>query len=305
MTKGLFPRIGLFSKPEGTTIKETLLYLIDFLEHRQQHTLFFETETAALANITSHGNTFPGKSLGQHCDLIIVVGGDGSLLKAGRAIVDHNVPILGINRGNLGFMADIRPEQISSHLTKILDGVYTEDDRCLLHIDIIREGQTIFSNKAINDIVLYNGDMARLMEFEIFIDDQFVMHQRSDGIITATPTGSTAYSLSAGGPIIYPTLDAFTLVSLYPHTLTSRPIVIKDTSVIRFLLPNKKNLPHKIACDGQIHVTLSPNDDIYIKKHHHALKIIHPKEHNHFWLLRNKLGWSTYVGSDRFQHHSA
>ena len=194
-------------------------------------------------------------------------------------------------------------DQFNTHLTKILDGTYIEDERCLLNVEIIRNGKSIFSNKAINDVVLYNGDMSRLMEFEIFVDDQFVMHQRSDGIITTTPTGSTAYSLSAGGPILYPTLNAFTLVPLYPHTLTSRPIVIKDTSLIRYIIPGKEDIQHRLACDGQIHVSLSANDEIYIKKHINTLKILHSKEHNHFSLLRNKLGWSTYVGSDRFQQH--
>ncbi len=304
MTTVPFPRIGLFSKPAGNAIRETLKNLITFIESRNKHTILLETETASLLDISTHGKVFHRKLLGQYCDLVIVVGGDGSLLKAGRAVVDYKVPILGINRGRLGFMTDISPEQISTHLGKILDGRYIEDERCLLHVDIVREGKTVFANKAINDVVLYNGDMARLMEFEIFIDDQFVMHQRSDGIITATPTGSTAYSLSAGGPIVYPTLNAFTLVSLYPHTLTSRPIVINDTSVIRYLLPNKKSISHKIACDGQIHVSLAPNDEIYIKKHTNNLKLIHPQDHNHFFLLRNKLGWSTYVGPDRIQHHA-
>lgn len=305
MSKNLFTRIGLYSKPEGSAIKESLKALFAFLEDRHKHVILFETETAALLDIPIQNKILPRKELGEHCDLIIVIGGDGSLLKAGRAIVDYNVPILGINRGNLGFLADIKPEQLETYLANILDGEYVEDERCLLHVEIIRNDKSIFSNKAINDVVLYNGDMARLMEFEIFIDNQFVMHQRSDGIITATPTGSTAYALSAGGPILYPALHAISLVPLYPHTLSSRPIVVQDSSLIRYLLPNKKNIQHKLACDGQIHAVLAPNDEIFIKKHNYSLKLIHPKNHNHFSLLRSKLGWSTYIGSNRFQQHSS
>ena len=304
MTTGPFPRIGLFAKLEGKDICETLNALIKFLENRKQHAILFEAKTAALMDISNKDLIFPKKLLGHYCDLAIVVGGDGSILNAGRAVVDHKTPILGINCGHLGFMADLGPDQIHSHLGQILDGVYVEDERCLLHVKIKREGKTVFTNKALNDVVLYNGNTARLMEFEIFINDQFVMHQRSDGIITTTPTGSTAYALSAGGPIVYPTVDAFTIVSLYPHTLTNRPIVIKDTSLIRFVLPNNKNIPHKMACDGQRHIALLPNDEIYIKKHINTLRIIHPKGHNHFALLRNKLGWSTYVNnrSDHVQY---
>lgn len=307
----IFSRIGIFAKPEGTAIKESVKNLVAFLENRnlesknlenrKQHSIILETATAGLLGDVPENQIFPAETIGKHCDLIIVVGGDGSMLKASRAIVDYGIPIVGINRGTLGFMADITPESLSTQLASILDGNYIEDERCLLLVEILRHKKIIFSNTALNDAVLYNADMARLMEFEIYIDDQFVMHQRSDGIITATPTGSTAYALSAGGPIVYPTLHAFSLVPMYPHTLTSRPIVVQDTSVIRYLIPNKHNAQHHLACDGQIRITLESHDEIFIKKHKNTLKIIHPKDHSHFALLRNKLGWSTYAGSNRFQ----
>jgi len=296
MSTAKFPRIGVFAKPTGDNIVDTVKTLLQFLTQDKQHSIVLETKTAAMLDNIDNASVVNRKILGAHCDLLIVVGGDGTILKAGRAIVDYQVPIIGINRGTLGFMTDISPDQIHNHLGQILAGQYDLEERCVLHVDIIRNGKKVFANKAINDVVLYNADRARLIEFTIFIDEQFVMHQRSDGIITATPTGSTAYALSAGGPILDPSLQAFTLVSLNPHTLTSRPIVIKDSSIIRLVLPNKQNLTHKIACDGQRHITLTANDEICIKKHSNSFKIMHPLDHNHFALLRNKLGWGTHVG---------
>ena len=293
-----FPRIGIFAAATGNNISETLTSLIGFLRQEPHHHIILETKTATMLTHANSANTtiVPLKTIGAECDLLIVVGGDGSILKAGRAIVDYKIPIVGINRGTLGFMADISPDQINNHLGAILQNQYNQEPRCVLHVDIIRNGKKVFANKAINDVVLYNADRARLIEFTIYIDSQFVMQQRSDGIIVATPTGSTAYALSAGGPILDPSLPAFTLVSLNPHTLTSRPIVIKDSSNIRLVLPSKQNISHKIACDGQRHIALTAKDEILIKKHSHPLQILHPKDHNHFALLRSKLGWGRHVG---------
>ena len=222
------------------------------------------------------------------------------MLKAGRAIVNHETPILGINQGTIGFMADILPNNnMEKQLGQILNGEHKEDNRCLLSAKVLRNGKIISANLALNDIVLYNGNVARLINFKVFVDDQFVMHLRSDGLITATPTGSTAYALSAGGPILYPTLHNIVIVPMFPHTLTSRPIVLSENSTIRLVIPNNKTITPNLGCDGQTHLHLLPGDEVIIKKHAHKLRIIHPKDFNYFNLLREKLGFNTYIGSNR------
>lgn len=295
MANNLFARIGIYSKTEGNIVKEALKNLYELLTKQNNHTIILENAAAKLLAIKTQNQVFALNELAKHCDLMIVVGGDGSFLKAARAIVDYNIPIIGINCGKLGFMTDLGPNELTKQLPSILAGDYIEDQRCLLAVKILRAQTPIFANKALNDVVLYNGNMARLMEFEIFIDQQFVMSQRSDGIITATTTGSTAYALSSGGPILSPNINAFTLVPINPHTLSSRPIVIQDNSVIRYVIPNKKHSQYKLACDGQVYSSLAANDEIIIAKYAKLLTIIHPKEHNHFTLLRNKFGWGTYA----------
>lgn len=302
-----FPHIGLFAKTNSDAIQETFIKLVDILVARG-HTLIFESASAAILaqGASKYTNKIPGTIVdaalvGKNCDLIIVVGGDGSILKTARSTVDYNVPILGINRGSLGFMADIKPDQMQESLTLILNGSYSAEQRSLLELAIYHKGDCISSNLALNDAVLFNGDIARMIEFEVFIDNHFVMSQRSDGMIIATPTGSTAYSLSAGGPIIYPSLGVISLVPMFPHTLTSRPIVISDASTIRLAISPKKSIAPKISCDGQEHINLKSGDEVFLKKHPQQIVLLHPKGYDYFALLREKLGWNTYIGSDRFK----
>lgn len=285
-----FKRIGLFAKYNNQTIAHTLEKLIDFLT-KENHIVSVEKQSSALLNNLSIP-VISQEELGSQNDLVIVVGGDGSFLNAARTVVPYKVPMLGINRGRLGFLADIIPDEIQLHLREILKGSYVEEHRALLQASIIRNGETLATYSALNDMVLYSGSLARMIEFEVYIDGQYVLRQRSDGLITATPTGSTAYALSAGGPILYPTLKAFVLVPMFPHILTSRPIVVEDSSKIEIRVsPNNQIFP-KFSCDGQIHFDLIPNDCIKIQKHPNELILIHPKQHNYFAVLREKLGWS-------------
>lgn len=290
-----FKTIGLFAKPNSKDSIETLKLLLKYLKANKFNTIL-EENCAKQLDEKLVENTATEMKIGHQCDLIIVIGGDGSMLKAARCIVDDNVPMVGINRGKLGFLSDIPPSQMESCLDKILAGVYETEDRILLEASVIRGGATICNKKALNDIVFYNGDVARVIEFELFINDQFVMSQRSDGLIAATPTGSTAYALSGGGPILYPSLGAISLVPMYPHTLSGRPIVIHDDSTIRLIAtPNKQHTP-KICCDGQTHVALAHGDEVHIKKYCKTISLIHPKGYNYFALLREKLGWNTHKG---------
>jgi NAD+ kinase len=291
-----FKRIGLFAKYNSKSIVDTFEKVINFLD-KQGYSLIIETQSNAL--LSQH--RFPvstRETLGQQCDLVIVVGGDGSLLNAARAIAPYQVPVLGINRGRLGFLADILPSNFEQELAAILEGAYIKEKRFFLNAKILRQGQTIKQDIALNDIVLYSGNIARMIDFELYINDHFVLHQQADGIITATPTGSTAYALSAGGPILYPTLNAITITPMCPHTLSSRPIVVDNSSHIKLIVADHNQISPQLSYDGQLHLDLEINDQILIEKYPTELILIHPVQHEYFSVLREKLGWNTHVFKD-------
>ncbi len=291
----LFKKIGLFAKFDSIPIAQTLEKLISFLLERD-YQLSIEQNSAAKLNpkvLNSHSvSIIAREELGKHSDLVIVVGGDGSFLNAARAVVPYKIPMLGINRGRLGFLADILPQDMEKDITEILSGHYMEEHRSLLQVHVKRDNNIIAEGIALNDIVLFSGNVARMIEFEVIINDQLMLRQRSDGLITATPTGSTAYALSGGGPILYPTLGAFVLVPMFPHTLTSRPIVVENNRVIEVHININNEIFPKLSCDGQLHFDLKPNDRLFIEKYPIELKLIHPKHHDYFMVLREKLGWS-------------
>lgn len=293
--KSAFSNIGLFAKPTGADIGDTLKHLIWFLKEHK-HKVYIE-ESSAVHLEAPVENVLPSNEIAKKSDLIIVIGGDGSLLKAARAIVDSKTPILGINRGNLGFLADVNPHHLESTLTQILAGKYYKEQRTMLQINIIQQQKSVGQHLALNDVVLHHGDIARLIEFQIFIDDHFVVDQRADGIITSTPTGSTAYALSGGGPIVYPTLDVITLMAMFPHALNTRPIVIPKYSKIKLRLTPNNRIDAKISCDGQTHMTLSAGDEVHIQAHPHDLILLHPESYNYFTVLREKLGWNHNVNA--------
>ncbi len=231
------------------------------------------------------------KQLGERCELLIVVGGDGSMLKAARELVDSEIPLLGINRGYLGFLADIRPREIETRIPPILEGSYSLERRFLLYAEIMRENKIIGSSTAVNDVVLYPGEIARMIDFELYMDDQFVYSQRSDGLIVSTPTGSTAYALSAGGPILGPETDSIVLVPMCPHTLTSRPITVNRNRTIDLVISEANPHTPQLSCDGQEIISLMPGDRIRIKQYPTEMQLIHPLDYDYFEVLRSKLNW--------------
>lgn len=235
------------------------------------------------------------EQLGKTCDLVIVVGGDGSLLGAARALVAHNVPLLGVNRGRLGFLTDISPDEIERRVGEVLSGKYMIESRFLLDMAVHREGELIGGGDALNDVVLHPGRFIRMIEFELYIDGQFVYGQRSDGIIISTPTGSTAYALSGGGPLMHPKLDAVVLVPMNPHTLSSRPIVVDGNSEIKILVGEHNTANPHVTCDGQTHVVTKPGDEIHVHKKPNKLQLIHPMNHNFYETCRTKLGWASHL----------
>jgi NAD+ kinase len=247
--------------------------------------------------LPGHGLRVCGRSeIGDVCDLIIVVGGDGSLLGAARMLASHGVPVLGINRGRLGFLTDVMPDEIVERVGDVLRGEYSVEERFLLDVTVMRGDECIGKADALNDVVVNSGTSARMIEFDLFIDDEFVYHQRSDGLIVCTPTGSTAYSLSGGGPIMHPSLDAIGLVPMFPHTLSSRPIVVDGNSELRIFIREDNHIHPPVTCDGQVNITAKPGDTVLIRKKSHRLKLIHPVEHSFYASCRGKLGWSTKLG---------
>ena len=208
----------------------------------------------------------------------------------------HNVPVLGINRGRLGFLTDILPDEIEQRVGAVLDGKYTVEKRFLLQAVVKRDGEVIGRAEALNDVVVNSGTSAQMIEFDLFVGDEFVYRQRSDGLIVSTPTGSTAYSLSGGGPIMHPKLDAIVLVPMFPHTLSSRPIVIDGNSEITIHINDQNEIHPPVTCDGQVHLTALPGDLVVITKKRHKLKLIHPLDHSFYASCRDKLGWGSRLG---------
>jgi NAD+ kinase len=284
-----FKKIGVFAKPSAPNVAETIVELLTYLKSLKATVGIDSTIGKALK--LSQEDCYEAEELVKSHDLLIVVGGDGSLLSAARWAVEHDKPVLGINRGRLGFLTDINPQAMSTQLNSILSGEYLKERRFLLEANLIRQGELLQGGTALNDVVLFSGKIARMIEFEVWIDGEFVYRQRSDGLITSTPTGSTAYSLSGGGPVMYPTLDALVLVPMHPHTLSNRPIVVKGSSHIELRIsPSTDHLPH-VSCDGQISLSTEVGDYVSIKRYEKSLTLIHPKDHSFYSILRNKLGW--------------
>ena len=287
--KSRFSHIGLIGKTEDRQVTTSLRALIDYLEQRDVSILL----DAALADILpgSPHAVVARDTLANSCDLAIVVGGDGTLLNAARSLAECGVAVLGVNLGRLGFLVDVSPEEMPDQLDRILAGDFTEEQRTLLHMTVTRDGKVLGESAALNDVVVHKKDIARMIELDTYIDRHFLNTNRSDGLIISTPTGSTAYALSGGGPILHPRLNAITLVPICPHTLSNRPIVLHDESTIEIII-HKGTLEATVSCDGQVNQSLEADDLITVRKHDHALRLLHPPGHDYFAVLREKLRWS-------------
>ncbi len=229
--------------------------------------------------------------IGQQADLAVVVGGDGNMLGAARILARYDIKVIGINRGNLGFLTDLDPDNAQQQLDDVLQGKYISEKRFLLEAQVGREENAPHIGTAINEVVLHPGKVAHMIEFEVYIDESFAFSQRSDGLIISTPTGSTAYSLSAGGPILTPSLEAIALVPMFPHTLSARPLVINSSSTIRLRFSDMRN-DLEISCDSQIALPIQEGEDVLIQRSEDHLNLIHPKNYNYFNTLSSKLSWS-------------
>lgn len=288
-----FRSVGIIGRKLDQLVVKSLSRLITFLQQRNVEVVL-EAETASL--IPGYkAKAAPLEQIGLNCELVIVIGGDGSMLTAGRAMARFEIPLLGINRGRLGFLNDITPESIEKLVGEVLNGEYLLESRFLLEMKVTRGNALIGAGTAVNDVVLNPGQFIRMIEFELYIDGQFVYSQRSDGLIVSTPTGSTAYALSGGGPIMHPALDAIVLVPMNPHTLSSRPIVVSGNSEIKLVVGKHNTVNPHITCDGHNSIPTVPGDEVVIRKNTERMKLIHPKKHNFYHTCRTKLGWGSHL----------
>jgi len=286
-----YQTIGIIGKPSDPSITGTLAVLCRYLRE-QGYKIVIAADSAQFIQGPATAVCAAG-DIGRHCDLAIAIGGDGTFLAATRAIVAYDIPIIGINLGRLGFLVDISPGDLPDKLHRILQGHYTEEKRYLLRAKIIRAGEVIHEETAVNEVVVHRWITPSMIEIVTTIDGVFLNSQRSDGLIISTPTGSTAYSLSAGGPIISPSLSALVLVPLNPHTLSNRPIVIADGSEIEISFCQTKQINALVTCDHIEIPQVLISDKILIKKEPKPIRILHPEGHDFFQILRKKLNWSS------------
>lgn len=288
MNRQPFKRVILMGREGIRGLEETLCALYNYLL-QQNIDIGIESNTQTQL---CFANVEVVSTLTQYAqyDLLIVIGGDGSLLHAAQLAVEYGLPVLGIHRGRLGFLTDIPPNQLDK-IGAVLKGEYQQEQRFLLNAKILEEKQLLSENIALNDVLLLPGNLAHMIMFQIYVNGEFVCEQRADGLIIATPTGSTAYALSGGGPILHPELDAIVLVPMFPHTLSSRPIVLESSSQIEITINKNNRTEAFISCDGRERIAVPPEGRIVVRKHQQTLHLIHPQDYNYFATLREKLHW--------------
>lgn len=283
-----FKMIGIMGRVKSKGVLETLNALIHFLQQRKQPLLVDAEIKEALADPALP--CVASQELSKRCNLLIVVGGDGSLLHAVHTVVNDEIPVFGINRGRLGFLTDILPTELNK-IDNILSGHFIIEKRFLITATVCQYGKILGQKDALNEAALIPDSIPHMSEFEIYIDDQFVCSQDSDGLIVATPTGSTAYALSGGGPILHPKLDAIVIVPMFPHTLSLRPIVIEGNRRITIIITPNNTATPRLTCDGQTAISTPPGSHIEIQKKSQHLHLIHPIDYDYYATLRSKLHW--------------
>lgn len=284
-----FSSIGILARNHDTHVQQTLAPLISHLLKRGAQVLIDQALDMATPGTTQCARA----DMGPRCDLAIVVGGDGTLLHACRAVANHETPLLGINLGRLGFLVDVSPEGMCEALDNVLAGRFIQQARLRLAARIVRSNgrhdDEVFH--ALNECVIRNQEFARVLDFDTYMHDSFISHHRADGIVVATPTGSTAYALSGGGPVVHPDMDALALVPICPHTLSDRPLIVDANKRIEVRIGAGHDETALFTADGQITHPLQSGDRVLIERAEHDLVLIHPPDYDYFHILRNKLGW--------------
>jgi NAD+ kinase len=281
--------VGLFGKYGDDVAGNDIVLVAKFLRSNNYDVVVEESSAEVI-----HEDVGPRESIediGKHIDLAIVIGGDGTLLHVARNLMQYAVPLIGVNLGRLGFLTDIPAENMVEEIKKILDGEFETEERFLLSAEIMRGGKIATTSVAFNDVIIGKGELSRMIELEVFDDGEFVHSMRGDGIIVATPTGSTAYAMSAGGPILHPELQAFTLVPICPHALSNRPIVVGADSVIEIVVKGVNQQRTYATFDGQENYALEQEDRVYIRKADTPVVLLHPANRSHYDVLRAKLHW--------------
>jgi NAD+ kinase len=284
-----FETVGVIGKLNDARVAPTLRAVCRHLKKRGCQVLADRTISGAV--IGQGVTTVPRAELARRSQLAVVVGGDGTLLNAGRTLAPAGVPILGVNVGRLGFMVDVAPDKMTGAVDEVLKGRYVREQRLLLSTEIKRGRRTRGPFLAINDVVIRNQAAVRMLDFETWLDDEFISQHRADGIIISTPTGSTAYALSGGGPVLHPALDALTLVPICPHTFSDRPVVIGSDRAIRIVIGGARGTRAMCTSDGQQNETVVAGDRVVITRAPYSLELIHPRNYRYFNILRDKLHW--------------
>jgi NAD+ kinase len=281
-------RIGIISKPKKAEIREVVLSLVQWLRERQIE-VFIDKETGALLESAEKAmtrNEMPGQ-----VDLLVVLGGDGTLLAAARALNRKPVPILAVNLGGLGFLTVITREELYPTLEAVLAGNFRTERRVQIEGELVRADEVISSFLALNDVVLNKGAIARILDFDVLVNGRFISTFKSDGLIVSTPTGSTAYSLAAGGPIVTPAVEAFIVTPICAHTLTNRPLVLPDSVQIEVVVKSQREVAY-LTVDGQVGIATHSEDAVRLKKASSSVELIQPPTKDYFEILRQKLKWS-------------
>ncbi len=285
----LFKSIAIIGKyMNQNALQQMQTDLADLARHLKAKKIevWIEENTAQHAELSGF-KTAPLSKIGSKVDLAIVMGGDGTMLSVARNLIDDNIPLVGINRGRFGFLTDLRAEKMLNAVDKILSNNYQIESRMLLNAKVLRGGKTIHQGLAFNDVVIKGG--LRLIEIAVEINGKFVHKQRADGLILSTPTGTTAYALSAGGPILHPSLEAIAIVPVSPHTLSNRPIAVNSSSSIQIAIVQTDD--GQLSYDGQFQVVLESGDRVLVKRAEKQVKLLHPNDYCYFEMLRNKLNW--------------
>lgn len=284
-----FKTIALIGKHQSPDVAESVMGLAAAL-HERGVTVWIERGTASSIPAGQDFQLVTYEEISAGSDLAIVCGGDGTLLNAARRLAEGGVPLVGVNQGRVGFLTDVAREDAVRAIGRILDGEFVEERRFMLSGEILRQDERVFHALALNDVVLNKADVGRLIEFDLHVDGEFVYTQRSDGMIVASPTGSTAYALSANGPILHPAIAGIAVVPLCPHALTARPVTLPDTCTIEIHLL----APHDARAhfDGQARFDVRADDCIRVSRSPHTIRLLHPRDYSYFAMLREKLHWS-------------
>ncbi|MFT6047865.1 MAG: NAD+ kinase [Arenicella sp.] len=285
----MFKTIGVFGKYQDASIEKPLKILTAHLEAKGVQVKIGHTTAKEIARDLPQEKL--DNDLAQDIDLAIVIGGDGTLLHVARRMAEAEVPLVGINLGRLGFLTDIPQANMLDEIDTILEGNYHLEERMMLDVSVLRDSEVIYQQFALNDIVLGKHSLERLMSWQAHVDNQFVTAARSDGVILATPTGSTAYALSAGGAIMHPGLDVISMVPVAAHTLSNRPIGLPANANIELTIHNRAENCAHVSTDGLIGCNLTGDEVVRVTRSKLSVKLVHTKNYNYFAMLRAKLGW--------------